>query len=94
LRAFGSLKKVRQASVEELSRAPGMTLAAAEAVVRYFRGDPIVEPDPPAERQREDVAEAAAEAELDELASEEEAAELTESAELPVEPADPDDPDG
>ena len=38
LRTFGSLKKVKEASVEELARAPGMTLAAAEAVVRYLGG--------------------------------------------------------
>jgi excinuclease ABC subunit C len=75
LRTFGSLKKIRGASVEELARAPGMTMAAAEAVVRYFRGD---EPEPatlpPEEAQREDVAEDAASEELEEIATEEEAA--------------------
>jgi excinuclease ABC subunit C len=78
LRTFGSLKKIRGASVEELARAPGMTMAAAEAVVRYFRGD--APPDSPdlvdaadesaAEEpiaEREDVAEDAAARELDEL---------------------------
>ena len=39
LKTFGSLKKIREASAEELARAPGMSRAAAEAVaVRYFRG--------------------------------------------------------
>ena len=75
LRTFGSLKKIREASAEELATAPGMSVAAAEAVVRYFRGD-IVEPPPAAEeRERDDVAENAASEELEELAAEEEAAE-------------------
>jgi excinuclease ABC subunit C len=74
LKTFGSLKKIRDATVQELARAPGMTTGAAEAVVRYFRGD---EPPPPpvAESEREDVAEDAASQELEHLASEEEAAE-------------------
>jgi excinuclease ABC subunit C len=38
LKHFGSLKKVREASIEELARAPGMTLKAAEAVQRYLAG--------------------------------------------------------
>jgi excinuclease ABC subunit C len=72
LRHFGSLRKVRLASVEELVRAPGMSRAAAEAVVRYFRGEPDPTPPaaPPEELQRDDVAEDAAAAELEELASE------------------------
>jgi excinuclease ABC subunit C len=77
LKHFGALKNVKAASVEELQRAPGMSRAAAEAVVRYFRGDP--DPTPPAatpeELQGEDVAEDAAAEELDELASENEAEE-------------------
>ena len=40
LKHFGSCKKVRAATVEELLRAPGMSRAAAEAVVRYFQGEP------------------------------------------------------
>ncbi len=36
LKRFGSLKKVREATVEELAAAPGMTRAAAEAVRRFF----------------------------------------------------------
>jgi excinuclease ABC subunit C len=72
LKTFGSLKKVREASVEELARAPGMTLVAAEAVVRYFRGDEPPPPEP-ADAERDDVAEDAASQELEHLASEEEA---------------------
>ena len=72
LRAFGSLKKIRVAPVEELARAPGMTVAAAEAVVRYFRGDVAAEA--PAEEQLEDVAEDAAARELEVIETEEEAA--------------------
>jgi excinuclease ABC subunit C len=65
LRVFGSLKKVRAASVEELARAPGMTMAAAEAVVRYFHGET---PAPEAPIQdREDVAEDAAADEIEAL---------------------------
>jgi excinuclease ABC subunit C len=79
LKFFGSLKKVRAASVEELQRAPGMSRTAAEAVVRYFQGqaDPTPPPETgatPEELQRDDVAEDAAASELDEIASEEEAA--------------------
>jgi excinuclease ABC subunit C len=85
LRAFGSLKKVRSASAEELARAPGMTLAAAEAVVRYFRGERPA-PEERAEgaevehaaqrervprEEREDVAEDAAVQELDALVADE-----------------------
>jgi excinuclease ABC subunit C len=36
LRALGSLKRIRQASVEELAAVPSMTSRAAEAVARYF----------------------------------------------------------
>jgi excinuclease ABC subunit C len=74
LKHFGSLKKVRVASVEELQRAPGMSRTAAEAVVRYFRGEslpPTV--DTPQSQNQEDVAEDAAAEELDVIASEEEA---------------------
>jgi excinuclease ABC subunit C len=88
LRAFGSLKKIRAASAEELAGAPGMTAAAAAAVVRYFRGDaPEPAELPPEEAQREDVAEDAAAAELEQLETEEEAAG---DGEEPAEPAEPD----
>jgi hypothetical protein len=53
-----------------------MSRSAAEAVVKYFRGEPDPTPAaaPVEELQREDVAEDAASAELEEIASEEEAA--------------------
>ncbi|MDB4967157.1 MAG: excinuclease subunit [Myxococcales bacterium] len=85
LKHFGSLKKVRVASVEELQRAPGMSRTAAEAVVRYFHGDssgvssPLTADSQQAEAGSEaisdqvDVAEDAAAAELEVIASEEEA---------------------
>ncbi|MGZ3428981.1 MAG: hypothetical protein ACXVCV_20150, partial [Polyangia bacterium] len=67
--------KVRVATVEELQRAPGMSKSAAEAVVKYFRGDspPAPAAESPASDQP-DVAEDAAAEELDNIASEEEAA--------------------
>ncbi|HEY2745320.1 MAG TPA: excinuclease ABC subunit UvrC [Polyangia bacterium] len=76
LKHFGSLKKVRAATVEELLQAPGMSRAAAEAVVRYFQGDspPAPVDSPAAEPEQTDVAEDAAAEELEEIASEEEAA--------------------
>lgn len=37
---FGSLAKIKQAAVEELAAAPGMTQPAAEAVYAFFRRDP------------------------------------------------------
>jgi excinuclease ABC subunit C len=87
LRTFGSLKKVREASAGELARAPGMTLAAAEAVVRYFHGDPVPEAaaaalpaGDAAVESREDVAEDAAAEELDDL--ETPIAELDEAGEV------------
>jgi excinuclease ABC subunit C len=49
LRHFGSLKRVRAATIEELAAAPGMSRPAAEAVVRFFRGlgeAPAAEPAP------------------------------------------------
>ena len=88
LTAFGSLKKIRASSAEELARAPGMTLAAAEAVVRYFNGDPRVLDEPERDAQPDVLEDAAAE-ELDELASEVEAAEAP-PAPVPPAPA-PDD---
>ena len=38
LRGLGSLKRVREASVEELADVPGMSSRAAEAVAEYFAG--------------------------------------------------------
>jgi excinuclease ABC subunit C len=46
LRHFGSLKKVRDASVDELSAAPGMTRKAAEAVHAFFAAQPERTPTP------------------------------------------------
>jgi excinuclease ABC subunit C len=66
LRAFGSLKKIRVASVEELARAPGMSLAAAEAVVSYFRG-PAPAPVEPAVSQSEEIAEDEASEEIENI---------------------------
>jgi excinuclease ABC subunit C len=75
LKFFGSLKKVRVAPVEELLRAPGMSRAAAEAVVKYFRGDSLPSTaDNPQLAEQTDVAEDAAAEELEKIASEEEAA--------------------
>jgi excinuclease ABC subunit C len=42
LKSFGSLKNVKQASLEELIAAPGMTKAAAKAVYRYLhQAEPV-----------------------------------------------------
>ena len=92
LKHFGSLKKVRVATVEELLRAPGMSRTAAEAVVRYFqrrqhRPSTVDGPQPATELQRDDVAEDAAADELEEIASEEEAAGDATGDEASVEPA-------
>lgn len=38
---FGSLAKIKAASVEEMAAVPGMTLPAAEAVYHFFRNKPI-----------------------------------------------------
>src|SRR4029077_3344362 len=74
LKHFGSLKKVRAATVEELLQAPGMSRAAAEAVVRYFQGESLPSTVDSPQPEQPDVAEDAASEELEELASEEEAA--------------------
>jgi excinuclease ABC subunit C len=87
LKTFGSLKKIREATVEELARAPGMTTGAAEAVVRYFRGDDPL-PALPAEAESEDVAEDAASQELEQLATEEAAATDLDPAEVDATEAD------
>jgi excinuclease ABC subunit C len=74
LKFFGSLKKVRVASAEELQRAPGMSRSAAEAVVKYFRGDSVPSTVDSPQPDQPDVAENAAAEELEKIASEEEAA--------------------
>ena len=43
LRHFGSLKQVREASLEALSTAPGMPQSVARAVYDYFHPTPGVE---------------------------------------------------
>jgi excinuclease ABC subunit C len=74
LKHFGSVRAIRQASLEELTRAPGMNRKAAEAVAQYF-----------AARAAEPEADAAAAAEPA-LAAAEPAAPNTEIAE--ANPAD------
>ena len=39
LRTFGSVKKMREASIDELTATPGMTRRAAEAVYAYLQGE-------------------------------------------------------
>ena len=36
LRHFGSLKKIKAASLDDIARAPGMTRSAAAAVKKFF----------------------------------------------------------
>jgi excinuclease ABC subunit C len=74
LKFFGSLKKVRVATVAELQQAPGMSRSAAEAVVKYFRGDSLPATVDSPQPEQPDVAEDAAGEELERIASEEEAA--------------------
>jgi excinuclease ABC subunit C len=54
LRHFGSLKRVREASTEDLARAPGISRALAEAVHAYWERQPldgnVTEPQPTAEQ--------------------------------------------
>jgi excinuclease ABC subunit C len=45
LKHFGSVRAVRQASVDELARAPGMTRMAAEQVAKYFAEVPAGDDD-------------------------------------------------
>ena len=73
LKFFGSLKKVRAATVEELLRAPGMSRTAAVAVVRYFQGESLPSTVDSPQLEQTDVAEDAAAEELERIASEEEA---------------------
>ena len=43
LRHFGSIKRVREASVEDLASVPGMTRPAAEAVFAHWAKQPVAE---------------------------------------------------
>jgi excinuclease ABC subunit C len=53
LRHFGSIKRVREASVDQLAAVPGMTRTAAESVFAHWSKQPleagVVEPQPTAE---------------------------------------------
>ena len=53
LRHFGSIKRVREATVDQLAAAPGISRAIAEAVFAHFAKQPleggVVEPQPTAE---------------------------------------------
>ena len=44
LRHFGSIKRVREASVDDLAAVPGMTRPAAEAVFAHWAKQPVAEP--------------------------------------------------
>lgn len=48
LKTFGSLRRIREASVEELAAVPGMTLRAAEAVAQYLARQDVPAQDQPA----------------------------------------------
>jgi excinuclease ABC subunit C len=56
LRHFGSVKRVRQASVEELASVAGMTRTAAEAVSAHFARQPEETPAPEARATAEELA--------------------------------------
>ena len=43
LRHFGSIKRVREASVDDLASVPGMTRPAAEAVFAHWAKQPVAE---------------------------------------------------
>ncbi|ACH40953.1 excinuclease ABC, C subunit [Citrifermentans bemidjiense Bem] len=49
LKHFGSLKRVKEATLEELKGAPGMTESAAKALVERLHGSPLPNPPPPGE---------------------------------------------
>ena len=49
LRHFGSLKKIREASVEALAAVPGMSRKAAEAVLAHFAARPDPAGAPPSD---------------------------------------------
>ena len=56
LRHFGSLKKVREASIEELAAAPGMTRPVAEAVHAHWARQPVEVPAAEASATAEELA--------------------------------------
>jgi excinuclease ABC subunit C len=56
LRHFGSLKKVREASIDELQAAPGMTRPVAEAVHAHWARQPLEVPAAEASATAEDLA--------------------------------------
>jgi excinuclease ABC subunit C len=56
LRHFGSLKKVREASVDELAAAPGMTRGVAEAVHAHWARQPLEVPVADASATAEELA--------------------------------------
>jgi excinuclease ABC subunit C len=72
LRHFGSLKKIREASLEALVAVPGMSRKAAEAVLAHFAARPEPAAPPPASAAPEESAgpdDTAADAEEDALES-------------------------
>ncbi len=56
LRHFGSVKRVRHASVDELAAVPGMSRTAAEAVFAHFARQPDEPPAPEARATAEELA--------------------------------------
>jgi excinuclease ABC subunit C len=56
LRHFGSLKKVREASIDELQAAPGMTRPVAEAVHAHWARQPLEVPAAEASATAEELA--------------------------------------
>jgi excinuclease ABC subunit C len=90
LRHFGSLKKIRDATLEELTAVPGMTATAAAAVVAYLGTPAAAAPAPAAEGATGDEAEEevleSAFAELDEEPDPDAPAADDSQASLAVEP--------
>ncbi len=81
LRALGSVKRIRAATVEELAAVPGMSVAAAEAVARFFGSIPHTQEIPEGadlEEPPEDAAEDAAEGELAEFSEDQDETQITE----------------
>ena len=79
LRHLGSLRQVRAASIHELAAAPGMTVAAAEAVFAFFH--PVQPPGEGAARGGQDAARGGGAAEVTEDAAAAELAALEASPE-------------
>jgi excinuclease ABC subunit C len=63
LKHFGSVKAIREATVEAIARAPGMTLKSAEAVARFLSGTATAN-DAPVDAHAEAAPEPMSEAEL------------------------------